>query len=52
MIKGNAFDTFTIVFDNGEKFSLMATNETMATMMAQQLNPVPKIIKVIQHEEW
>jgi hypothetical protein len=40
MIKGNVMDTFTILFDNGEKFALVAPNRTGALMLAHELMPM------------
>jgi hypothetical protein len=52
MIRGNLFDTYTVVFGNGERFSLMATNRTMARLMAAELNPSTPIVNIFKTEEW
>jgi hypothetical protein len=52
MIKGNTMDTFTILFDNGEKFALVAPNRTGALMLAHELNPNGKIIGALRLDEW
>jgi hypothetical protein len=52
MIKGNTMDTFTILFDNGEKFALVAPNRTNALMLAHELNPNGKIIGALRLDEW
>lgn len=44
MIKGNAMDLYTVAFANGEIFSLMADNQTMACLMAQELAPGQQLI--------
>ena len=44
MIKGNAMDLYTVAFANGEIFSLMADNQTMACLMAQELAPGQELI--------
>ena len=52
MIKGNVMDTFTILFDNGEKFSLVAPNRTGALMLAHELMPEGKIIGALRLDDW
>jgi hypothetical protein len=52
MIKGNAYDTYEVMFSNGEKFSLMATSKTAAWLMAAELNPDPTIVNVQKQDEW
>jgi hypothetical protein len=52
MIKSNVMDTFTILFDNGEKFALVAPNRTGALMLAHELNPNGKIIGALRLDEW
>jgi hypothetical protein len=52
MIKGNAYDTYEVMFSNGEKFCLMATSKTAAWFMAAELNPEPTIVNVQKQDEW
>jgi len=52
MIKGNTLDVFTIAFDNGEQFSLMARDKTMARLMAHELAPNRQIIAIYKVDEW
>ena len=52
MIKGNVMDTFTILFDNGEKFALMAPNRSGALMLAYELMPNNKITGVLRLDDW
>lgn len=52
MIKGNVMDVYTVAFANGEQFSLMANNQTMACLMAQELAPGQKLIACHITDEW
>lgn len=52
MITGNAMDVYTVVFGNGEKFSLMARDITMARLNAQELVPNSTIIAVHKADQW
>lgn len=52
MIKGNTMDVFTIAFDNGDQFSLMARDKAMARFMAHELVPNCKIIAIHKVDEW
>lgn len=52
MIKGNVMDTFTILFDNGEKFALVAPSRTNALMLAHELMPQHKIIGALRIDDW
>ena len=52
MIKGNVMDVFTIFFDSGDQFSLMARNKTMARLMAHELLPDHQIIAIHKTDEW
>ena len=52
MIKGNVMDTFTILFDNGEKFALVAPNRTSALMLAHERMPNNKITGVLRLDDW
>jgi hypothetical protein len=52
MIKGNAMDVYTVVFANGDKFSLMARDATMACLTAQELMPDHAIVSVHKVDEW
>ena len=48
MIVGNMMDVFTIVLDNGDKFSLIAKDETMAMQLAMELNAGQAIANAYQ----
>ena len=52
MIKGIVMDNFTILFDYGEKFALMAPNRTGALMLAHELMPNNKITGVLRLDDW
>lgn len=52
MIKGNVMDVYTVAFANGEQFSLMARDQTMACLMAQELAPGQKLIACHITDEW
>lgn len=52
MIKGNTMDVFSIAFDNGDQFSLMARDKTTAFYMAKELLPESAIVKVERIDEW
>jgi hypothetical protein len=52
MIRGNTMDTFTIHFDDGESFSLMAVTHTGAQWLAAELCPGKKIMRVERIGEW
>lgn len=52
MISGNTMDVFSVVFSNGEEFSLMATNTTMARLMATELNNKAEIVQVHRQDGW
>lgn len=52
MIKGNAYDAYTVHFEDGVRFSLMATHTAMARIMAQELHPASKVTVVLKEEEW
>jgi hypothetical protein len=52
MIKGNAMDTFTIHFADGDSFSLMAVTHTGAQWLAAELCPGKKIMRVERIGEW
>lgn len=45
-------DMYTVAFANGEHFSLMATDQTMACLMAQELAPSQKLIACHITDEW
>lgn len=45
-------DVYTVVFGNGEKFSLMACDITMARLNAQELVPNSTIIAVHKVDQW
>lgn len=52
MIKGNSLDVFTIVLDNGDHFSLMAKDLTMARIMAQNIAPNETIVAIYDNINW
>lgn len=52
MIKGNAMDVYTVQFANGDKFSLMARDSTMARLTAYELVPDSPIVAVHKIDEW
>jgi hypothetical protein len=52
MIRGNTMDTFTIHFDDGESFSLMAVTHTGAQWLATELCPGKRIMRVERIGEW
>ncbi len=51
MITGNMMDVFTIVLDNGDQFSLIARDETMAMQLAMELNAGQAIANACQLKE-
>ena len=52
MIKGNVMDVYSVVFANGDKFSLMARDATMARLTAQELLPDHAIVSVHKVDQW
>ena len=52
MIRGNAMDVYEVSFDNGEKFSLMACNKTIARLTAHEMVPDHAIVAVHRVNEW
>jgi hypothetical protein len=52
MIKGNAMDVYSLVFANGDKFSLMARDSTMACLTAHELVPDHAIVAVHKVDQW
>jgi hypothetical protein len=52
MIKGNAMDVYSVVFANGDKFSLMARDSTMARLTAHELVPDYAIVAVHKVDQW
>jgi hypothetical protein len=48
VIVGNVMDAFTIVLDNGDEFSLIAKDETMAMQLAMELNAGQSIANAYQ----
>lgn len=48
MIVGNVMDVFTIVLDNGDEFSLIAKDKTMAMQLAMELNAGQAIANAYQ----
>jgi hypothetical protein len=51
MINGNAFDTYTVLFSDGEQFSLMATTITMAKLMAKEIHPIAEVVAVFKEKD-
>lgn len=51
MIKGNVSDTYTILFADGEQFSLMASNESMAKLLAVTIKKTSSIVNVARNED-
>jgi hypothetical protein len=52
MIKGNVMDVYSVFFANGDKFSLMARDSTMARLTAQELVPDHAIVSVHKIDQW
>jgi hypothetical protein len=52
MIRGNVMDTYTIHFEDGDNFSLVAKDGTNAHWMASELVPGKKITRVERIGEW
>jgi hypothetical protein len=52
MIKGNVMDVYSVVFANGDKFSLIARDSTMARLTAHELVPDHPIVAVHKIDEW
>ena len=52
MIKGNAMDVYTVQFANGDKFSLMARDSSMARLTAYELIPDSTIVAVHKLDQW
>ena len=45
-------DVYSVVFANGDKFSLMARDSTMARLTAHELVPDHAIVAVHKVDEW
>ena len=45
-------DVYTVQFANGDKFSLMARDSTMARLTAYELVPDSSIVAVHKIDEW
>lgn len=45
-------DVYTVQFANGDKFSLMARDSTMARLTAYELVPNSPIVAVHKIDEW
>ena len=45
-------DVYSVVFANGDKFSLMARDATMARLTAQELTTNYTIVAVHKVDEW
>jgi hypothetical protein len=52
MIKGNVMDVYTVVFANGDKFSLIARDATMARLTVQELTTNHAIVAVHKVDQW
>ena len=52
MIKDNVMDVYSVAFANGDKFSLMARDSTMARLTAQELVPDYPIVAVHKVDQW
>jgi hypothetical protein len=52
MIRGNAMDTYTIHFDDGDCFSLMSITPTGAHWLAAELCPEKKVVRIEKIGEW
>jgi len=52
MIRGNAMDTYTIHFDDGDSFSLMAITPTGAQWMAAELCPDKRVMRIERIGDW
>ena len=46
MIKGNMFDTFAILFSDGQEISMIAKDADSARALIQYLHPEKQIVKV------
>ena len=51
MIRGNMMDVFTIVLDNGDSFTLIAKDEQMAFLLAQELSAGQPVADAFQLRE-
>ena len=52
MIRDNVMDVYSVVFANGDKFSLVARDITMARLTAHELVPDYAIVAVHKVDEW
>lgn len=52
MIKGNALEVFSALFENGEKFFLMAKDKDSARLLAIELNHRSPLLKVERVDGW
>ena len=52
MIKGNAMDVYTVQFADGDKFSLIARDSSMARLTALELVPDATIVAVHKIDQW
>ena len=52
MIRDNVMDVYSVAFANGDKFSLMARDATMARLTAHELVPDHAIVAVHKVDEW
>jgi hypothetical protein len=52
MIRDNVMDVYSVVFANGDKFSLLASDSTMARLTAHELVPNHDIVAVHKVEQW
>ena len=52
MIKGNAMDVYTVQFADGDKFSLIARDSSMARLTALELVPDATIVAIHKIDQW
>jgi hypothetical protein len=52
MIRDNVMDVFSVAFANGDKFSLMSRDSTMARLTAHELVPDHAIVAVHKVDQW
>lgn len=45
-------DVYTVAFANGDNFSLMARDSTMARLNAQELMPDSAVVAIHKTDEW
>ena len=52
MITSNAFDTFRMVFNDGDELCLIARDSTHARLTAMELNPGKEIVRLHKLGLW